>query len=82
MYILGICCEMTISEMAKDLIDKNIERRRAHIIVSWPNPKQWVIVHTSDLMTMIRQSIFSLNHHKGDGKIENTQPQLCIVDNW
>ena len=37
---------------------KNIERRTAHTIVSWPNPKQWVIVHTSDLMMIIRQSIY------------------------
>ena len=48
--------------------DKNIERHTAHTIVSWPNPKQWVTVHTSDLMMMIiRQSIYYLNHHKGDG---------------
>ena len=25
---------------------KNIERHTTHTIVSWPNPKQWVIVHT------------------------------------
>ena len=30
----------------------------AHTIVSWPNPKQWVIVHTSDLMMIIKQSIY------------------------
>ena len=40
--------------------DKNIKRHTAHTIVSWPNPKQWIIVHTSDLMMIIRQSnIFS-----------------------
>ena len=27
---------------------KNIERRTAHTIVSWPNPKQWQMVHTSN----------------------------------
>ena len=37
-----------------------IKRHTAHTIVSWPNPKQWIIVHTSDLMMIIRQSnIFS-----------------------
>ena len=47
---------------------KNIETHTAHSIVSWPNPKQWIIVHTSDLMMMmIRQSVYSLNHHKGNG---------------
>ena len=39
---------------------KYIERHTADTIVSWPNPKQWVIVHTSDLM-MIRQSIYILS---------------------
>ena len=40
---------------------KNIERHTAHTIVSWHNPKQWVIVHTSDLMMMIRQSIYIIS---------------------
>ena len=35
-------------------IDKNTELHKAHIIVSWPNPKQWVIVHTSNFMMIIR----------------------------
>ena len=39
-------------------VRKSIERHTAHTIVSWPNPKQWVIVHTSDLMMIIRQSIY------------------------
>ena len=39
-------------------VDKNIERHTVHTIVSWPKPKQWVIVHTSDLMMIIRQSIY------------------------
>ena len=42
------------------LENKNIKRHTAHTIVSWPNPKQWIIVHTSDLMMITRQSnIFS-----------------------
>ena len=50
-----------------DGLGKNIERHTAHTIVSWPNTKQWVIVHTFDLMMIIRQCIYSLNHHKGSG---------------
>ena len=51
------------------LCHKNIERHTARTIVSWPNPKQWVIVHTSDLMMIIRQSIYPLRiintyHHQ------------------
>ena len=34
--------------------NKNIDRHTAHTIVSWHNPKQWVIVHTSDLMMIMR----------------------------
>ena len=48
------------SEVLTFPIVKNIVRHTAHTIVSWPNPKQWVIVHTSDLMMIIRQSIYSL----------------------
>ena len=35
---------------------KNIEGYTAHIIVSWPNPKQWQMGHTSNLMMMMRSS--------------------------
>ena len=35
---------------------KNIKGHTVHTIVSWPNPKQWIIGHTSDLMMIIRQS--------------------------
>ena len=52
----------------RDTQQKKIEKHTAHTIVSWPNPKQWVIVYTSDLMMIIRQKIIhSLNHHKGNG---------------
>ena len=33
---------------------KNKKGHAAHIIVSWHNPKQWIIVHTSDLIMIIR----------------------------
>ena len=31
-------------------------RHKAHTIVSWPNPKQWLMIPTSYLMMIIRQS--------------------------
>ena len=33
------------SNLAISWIHKNIERHTTHTIVSWPNPKQWIIVH-------------------------------------
>ena len=53
----------------------------AHTTVSWPHPKQWIIIHASDLMMIARQRIYSLNHHKGNGSTENTQPHLLYKDN-
>ena len=44
----------------KYFINKNnTERHTTHTIVSWPNPKQWV--HTSDLMMIIRQSMYIIS---------------------
>ena len=62
--------------------DKNIERHTADTIVSWPYPKQWVIVHTSDLMMIIRQSIYILSIITGEmGKLKTYSPIYCIMDN-
>ena len=62
---------------------KKIERHTAHTIVSWPNPKQWVIVHTSDLMMIIRQSIYILSIiTKEMGKLKTHNPTYCIMYNW
>ena len=33
-------------------VDKNIERHTAHTIVSWPNPKQWVIHSSPKVMAV------------------------------
>ena len=61
---------------------KNIGRHTAHTIVSWPNPKQWVIVHTSDLMMIIRQSIYILSIiSKEMGKLKTHSPTYSIMDN-
>ena len=62
---------------------KNIESHKAHTIVSWPNPKQWVIVHTFDLIMIIRQSMFILSIiTKEMGKLNIHSPTYCIIDNW
>ena len=55
-YIRMVCDSIAVTK-----IHKNTERHTAHTIVSWPNPKQWVIVHTSDLMMIIRQSLYILS---------------------
>ena len=63
--------------------DKNIERHTAHTIVSWPNPKQWLIVHTSDLMMIIIQIMYILPIiTKEMGKLKTHSPTYCIMDNW
>ena len=60
---------------------KNIERHTADTIVSWPNPKQWVIVHTSDLMMIIRY-IYILSIITTEmGKLKTYSPTYCIMDN-
>ena len=40
---------------------KTTKRHTVHTNVSWPNPKQWVIVHTSDLVVIKRQSTYILS---------------------
>ena len=62
---------------------KNIERHTADTIVSWPNPKQqWIIVHSSDLMMLIRQCIYILwIITRGMGKLKTYSTTYCIMDN-
>ena len=44
---------------------KNIEIHTVHTILSWPNPKQWQMVHTSDLIMVIdRARVFSQSSHE------------------
>ena len=63
-------------------INMNIERHTAHTTLSWPNPKQRVIVHTSDLMTIIRQSIYILSIiTQKMGELKTHSPTYCIMDN-
>ena len=43
---------------------------------------KWVIVHTSDLMMIIRQSIYILSIiTRGVGKLKTYSPTYCIMDN-
>ena len=79
---LGYWCSQVISSHD----DKNIERQTAHTIVSWPNPKQWIIVHTSHLMMVlcnisflwslpyVRKILSYLNHLNFD---QSSKMQLC-----
>ena len=59
---------------------KNTERYTAHTSVSWPNLKQWVIIHTSHLMMIIRQSIYVyIFSQSSKGKLVNwkhTAPRI------
>ena len=67
----------------QQLIVKNIERHTAHTIVSWPSPEQWVIVHTSDLMMIIRQSTYILSIITKDVvKLKTHNLTYCIMVNW
>ena len=62
--------------------NKNIERHTADTIVSWPNPKQWVIVQTSDLMMIIRQSMYIISIITREmGKLKTYSPTYCKMDN-
>ena len=61
---------------------KNIERHTAHTIVSWPNPKQWVIIHTSELIVIIRQSIYiPIIITRETGKLKTHSPTYCLINN-
>ena len=63
-------------------LHKNIERHTADTIVSWPNPKQWVIVHTPDLMVITKQSIYILSIITREmGKLKTYSPTYCLMDN-
>ena len=77
------CVISKIRQLKPQLYNKNIERYTSHTIVSWPNPKQWVIVHTLDLMMMIRQNLDILSIIKREmGKLKTHSPTYCIMDNW
>ena len=63
--------------------DKNTERHTAHTIVSWPNPEQWVIVHTSDSMMIMRQRIYILSTiTRNMGQLKTHSPTCFVMDKW
>ena len=69
LHITGSLIPHVKGQKCKKRFHANIQRHTAHTIVSWPNQKQWVIVHTSDLMMITRQSIYILSIiTKGMGK--------------
>ena len=60
---------------------KNIVRHTAHTIVSWPNSKQWLVIHTSDLMMIIWLSTHSHNHDRKLGKQKTHSTIYWMKDN-
>ena len=61
----------------------DIERHTALTIVSWPNPKQWIMVHTSDFMMISRQIIYILSVITREmGKLKTHSPTYYILDIW
>ena len=61
---------------------KNIDIQRIPLFHDL-SPKQWVIVHTSDLMMVIRQSMYILSIiTKEMCKLKTHSPTYCIMDNW
>ena len=61
---------------------KNRVRHTARAIVSWPNPILWLMIHTSDLMMITRESTLSHNYYRRIGKAEDTQPHISTRRNW
>ena len=74
----------TIFLLTINICDNNNRERHTRLtIISCLNPKQWVIVHTSDLMMILRQSIYILSIiMRGMGKLKTHSPTYCIMDNW
>ena len=60
---------------------KNIKRHTAHTIVTWHNPKQWIIVHTLfDDDNKTKQYILSTITREL-GKLKTCSPIYWIMDN-
>ena len=79
-----ICFLMAFRQLiwTTSCVHKNTDRHTAHTIVSWPNPKQWVIVHTSDSMMIIRESIYILPIITREiGQLKTHSPTCFAMDN-
>ena len=82
-YFLTTLVQVMVWRSRQTYYLKNIERHTAHTIVSWLNPKKWVIVHISDLIMIIRQSIYILSIiTRAMGKLKTHSPTRCIMDDW
>ena len=57
---IDFCPRILSSHESAFCKNKNIVRHTAHTIVSWPNPKQWLMIHTSGLIMIIRLSTHSV----------------------
>ena len=55
-------------------VNKNIARHTAHTIVSWLNHKQWLVVHSSDLMMITIISYLLTIFIREEVKLKRTAP--------
>ena len=53
---------------------QNIVRHRVYSIISWHNPKQWLMIHICDLMVMRRWSTNALTF----GKLKHTTSYIAL----
>ena len=60
----------------------NTERHIVHTIVSRPNPKQWMIVHSSDLMMMIRHKTNYISSQSSQGRWVNWRHRPIYIVYW
>ena len=68
------------SNPAISQIHKNMERYTVHTTDSWPNPKQWVKVHTSDLMMIRRVCIFYQPSQRKWVNWKHTAPHIVLCE--
>ena len=62
---------------------KNIKRHTAHTIVSLPNHRQWLMIHTSGLMMMIKSSTPILTIFTREiNKPKTHNPIYRMKDSW
>ena len=61
----------------------NIWRHTVHTIVVWPNPKYWLIVYTSNLIMIMRESTHILTVTTREMyKLKTHSLIYCIKDDW
>ena len=53
-YIIWFDMNWSVLAMLSDVLDNNVLRCRAHIIVSWTNPRQWLMINIFELVRIIR----------------------------